>query len=107
MKKVGTKMWKAILALIEYIVKKWQYKSRVEDKIDMLIKSNAELKLETLRIKYLHFYHHQPWEANIISSIFDEYKKLGGNSWIDDLHEEWKKNLRKGTYKKPTKRSSK
>ena len=94
-------MWRVIISLLQYVGKQLTYRSRLEQKIDVLIQDNKELKLETLRIKYLHFYYHQPWEAQIISSIFDEYKARGGNSWIDELHVEWKRNLRNGVYKKP------
>lgn len=97
-------MFKWIKSFIQWIYREISYKKRIEQKMDMLFEQNIDNKLELLRIKYLFFYYHSPLEVTIISSIFDEYKKLGGDSWIDDLHETWKKNLRKGVYKRKAKK---
>lgn len=107
MKRIGIKMWKALIALIEVIIRRVQYKSRIEDKMDFLIEETKQNTLGLLRLRYLYFIEHRPTEVSIICVIYDEYKKRGGNSEIDAIHAEWKKNLRKGIYKTPTKRKKK
>lgn len=97
-------MLKSIKNCLKWVYKEISYKKRLEQKIDMLVEQNIDNKIELLRIKYLFFYYHSPLEVIIISSIFDEYKKLGGDSWIDDLHAIWKENLRKGVYKRKAKK---
>ena len=49
------------------------------------------LKMDTLRLKFLTMVQQSPTEVAIILALFDEYKKEGGDSWIDDIFLKWKK----------------
>ena len=85
-------MWKAI-----------SYKSRIEKKMDLLLTETQENTKGLLRLRYLYFVEHRPTEVSVICAIYDEYKKRGGNSEIDAIHAEWKKDVAKGIYKRKRK----
>ena len=97
------KMLKWLSFLFEWIWKVCSYKSRIEKKINLLIEETNQNTLGLLRLRYLYFIEHRPMEVSIICAIFDEYKRRGGNSEIDTLHTEWKKNIAKGIYKRKRK----
>ena len=94
---------KYLASIITGIGKWWSYKSRFEKKIDLLIMETKENTKGLLRLRYLYFIEHRPTEVSIICAIYDEYKKRGGNSEIDAIHAEWKKDVAKGKYKKARK----
>lgn len=96
-------MFKWVSLLGEWVWKACSYKSRIEKKMDFLIEQAKDNKLELLRLKFLHFVEHKPTEVVIICSIFDEYKSLGGDSWVDDIYLAWKKKIAKGGYKRSQK----
>ena len=96
-------MFKWVTLCGEWVWRALSYKNRIEKKMDLLIEQSKDHKLELLRLKFLHFVEHKPLEVTIISSIFDEYKALGGDSWIDDIHTDWKKKIAKGAYKRKSK----
>lgn len=91
MKKVGKVMWRAILEIVRFVVRRISYKTRFESKIDMLIQDNKDLKLEMLRLKILQLIQHNPEEKTIICKLYDTYKNQGGNSFIDDMYKKWAK----------------
>lgn len=49
------------------------------------------LKLDTIRIQLLYLWAHDPKNKDAIMSLYDEYRRLGGNSFIVEMFEEWKK----------------
>ena len=69
------------------------------DKLDALI-------LTTKRLEYLNMRHHNPDDEASISAIYDEYKRLGGNSYIDMNYHEWS-NKKRGSKKVASKRQIK
>ena len=97
------KMLKWLSFALEWIWKVCSYKSRIEKKINLLIEETNHNTLGLLRLRYLYFVEHRPMEVSIICAIFDEYKRRGGNSEIDAIHAEWKKNIAKGIYKRKRK----
>lgn len=94
---------KWLSALFEWLWKAISYKSRIEKKMDYLIAESQENTKGLLRLRYLYFIEHRPTEVSVICAIYDEYKKRGGNSEIDAIHAEWKKDIAKGIYKRKRK----
>lgn len=63
------------------------------------------IRLSVKRLEYLNMRHHNEDDEVSINAIYDEYKKLGGNSYIDMDYEIWSK--RKKTNKSRSNRSQK
>lgn len=84
-------MFRRIFEFFKWINKQITYRNRLENKLDIILNNQDRIQLDVLRLKYLHMVQHNPNEKAIILLIFDEYKKMGGDSWIDDIHEEWLK----------------
>lgn len=98
MKKVGKKMWKALISLLEIIVRRVQYKSRVEDKIDSIINKQIDTERRVLRLEIISAMERD--DRAVVHNLYDIYKtQYSGNSYMDELYK---------TYcKKPTKRKKK
>jgi tRNA nucleotidyltransferase/poly(A) polymerase len=57
-------------------------------------KRNEEFKglLKSVkRLELLHLLDHKTKDAETICSVYDEYKELGGNSYLDEHFKEWRK----------------
>ena len=80
-----------LISIVQWAIRQLNYRKRLEEKMDAVLDNQANMKLDMLRLKYLQMVQHNPKEKAIILSLFDEYKRLGGNSWIADIHEEWLK----------------
>lgn len=50
-----------------------------------------EQSMDMLRIKILQMIHNSPNNVVAITSMFDEYTKKGGNSFVCDEFNDWKK----------------
>lgn len=50
-----------------------------------------QVKRDTIRIQLLYLWAHDPKNKDAIMSLYDEYRALGGNSFIVEMFEEWKK----------------
>lgn len=85
-------MWKLLLQFLLWVLKKIQYKRRLEGKIDDIIAKQAELELRTLRLELVSAMGRE--DDSVVYQLFDEYKTLGGDSWMDDLFLQWKSNKR-------------
>lgn len=98
MKKVGNKMWKALISLLEIIVRRVQYKSRVEDKIDSIINKQIDTERRVLRLEIISAMERD--DRAVVHNLYDIYKtQYSGNSYMDELY--------KNYCKKPTKRKKK
>lgn len=98
MKKVGVKMWRALIALLEMAVRRIQYKSRVEDKIDAIINKQINAERRLLRLEIISAMERD--DRAVVHSLYDIYKnEYSGNSYMDELY--------KNYCKKPTKRKRK
>ena len=86
-------MWRVIGEMISDLFK-WFFHNRRT--LDVIVETQKSMQLDILRLKFLQLVQHTPNERAIISSVFDEYKKLGGDSWVDDMYETW---LKKQKYK--------
>lgn len=56
------------------------------------------LKKDNLRLQALQMMQHDPTNRFAITFLYDQYKKQGGNSYLDAEYERWAKK-----YNKPTK----
>lgn len=82
-------MWKYIFIFIEKIAATFNYKKRVERKIDLMMRRVIRLEiLDAIKRK----------DTTTVYTLFDEYRLMGGNSYISDMVE---------TYLKKEKRSKK
>lgn len=55
-------------------------------------KENREMKLQLLRLQLLNLIQHPPVDSeNTIDTLFTQYKKLGGNSYICSIYDNYKK----------------
>lgn len=86
MKKVGNFMWKALLDIIKSAVRWFNYKNRLEGKVDMMMRRLIRLEItEAIKRK----------DTQTVLMLFDEYKALNGNSYITLLVENFLKTNKK------------
>lgn len=94
MKKVGVTMWKALISLIEILIKRIQYKSRVEDKIDAIINKQIDTERRILRLEIISAMERD--DRAVVHSLYDIYKtEYSGNSYMDELYKNYCKNPKK------------
>lgn len=53
------------------------------------------LKKDNLRLQSLQMMQHDPTNRYAITLLYDQYKKLGGNSYLDAEYEKWAKKYNK------------
>lgn len=90
-------MWKAIISLIEWVIRRVQYKDRLEDKLDTVLKNQNEHDKRLLRLEILEAIRRD--DRGTVHRLYDDYKALGGNSYLNEVY--------KNYCKHPTKRSKK
>ena len=90
-------MWSAIINLIQIIVKRIQYKGRIEDKLDSVLSNQAEHDKRLLRLEILDAMRRD--DRAVVHQLYDEYKAIGGNSYLLELYKDY--------CKKPKQRSKK
>jgi hypothetical protein len=90
-------MWRAVFAFIEWIAKKIQYKGRIEDKLDTVLSNQSEHDRRLLRLEILDAMRRD--DRATVHQLYDEYKAMGGNSYLLELYKDY--------CKKPKKRSKK
>lgn len=80
MKKVGLYMLRNIINLVKWTLKQITYRSRLEDKVDLALRRLLRLEIiDAIRRK----------DKTTVHMLYDEYKKLGGNSYIQEMYEEY------------------
>lgn len=97
MKRIGKAMWSAIINLIQIIVKRIQYKGRIEDKLDSVLSNQVEHDKRLLRLEILDAMRRD--DRATVHQLYDEYKAMGGNSYLLELYKDY--------CKKPKQRSKK
>lgn len=97
MKKVGVKMWRALIALLEMVVRRIQYKGRLESKVDLMLANSAEHNKRLLRLELDAAMRRD--DRATVHQLYDEYKAMGGNSYMQELYKDY--------CKKPNKRRKK
>ena len=97
MKKIGRAMWSAIINLIQFFIKRAQYKSRLESKVDLMLINSAEHNKRLLRLELDAAMRRD--DRATVHQLYDEYKAMGGNSYMQELYKDY--------CKKPKQRSKK
>ena len=59
---------------------------QISDKLDKFVDSQAEINRTSKRLEIMRLIDHDPNQVLLVSSLYDEYKKGGGNSYIDNLY---------------------
>lgn len=90
-------MWRLILTLVEWGIKRFHYKGRIEDKLDSVLSNQAEHDKRLLRLEICDAMRRN--DRATVHQLYDEYKAIGGNSYMLELYKDY--------CKKPKKRSKK
>ena len=90
-------MLRLVASLIEWGVKRWHYKSRFEGKLDAMLSNQIEHSKRLLRLEISEAIRRD--DRAVVHQLYDEYKAMGGNSYMNELYRDY--------CKKPTKRSKK
>lgn len=86
MKKVLRIMWRSVVDLLANFVKQLGYRSRLEGKVDVLMRRVIRLEIsEAIKRK----------DTQTVCDLFDEYKALGGNSYMTHLVEQYIKQTKR------------
>lgn len=80
-------MWKSLLKILEWTFKQITYRNRLENKVDLALRRLLRLEIiDAIRRN----------DKTTVHMLYDEYKKLGGNSYIQEMYEDYiKKTKRK------------
>ena len=86
MKRVLNIMWRSIIELIGHVVKWLGYRNRLEGKVDMMMRRLIRLEIsEAIKRK----------DTQTVCDLFDEYKAMGGNSYMTHVVEAYIKEANK------------
>ena len=88
MKRIGRIMWGAIIEVVKGFGKWLLYRSRLEGKVDMMMRRLIRLEIVSAIERK---------DTTTVCSLYDEYKLIGGNSYITHMVEEY---IKKTTKKK-------
>ena len=73
-------MLRNIINLVKWTLKQITYRSRLEDKVDLALRRLLRLEIiDAIRRN----------DKTTVHMLYDEYKKLGGNSYIQEMYEEY------------------
>lgn len=86
MKKVGRFMLKAIINIVQYFARRFMYNSRLESKVDMMMR-------RLIRLEIINAIDRK--DTKTVYELYDEYKAVGGNSYITHMVENYTKKLNK------------
>lgn len=91
-------MWRLIISLVEWAVRRVQYKGRIEDKLDAMLVKQVELARKVCRLEILDAM--RRGDRAVVHQLYDIYKnEYAGNSYMQELYKDY--------CKKPNKRSKK
>ena len=80
-------MWKNIIQFFDWIDRKIEYKHRMEQKADATLCLLKEHNKRLLRLEILEAIRRN--DRAVVHQLYDEYKALGGNSYIKELYKEY------------------
>lgn len=86
-------MWKAVFAVSEWIIKKIQYKTRMEAKLDTVLSRQDDLERRTLRLELLSAM--DRGDTAVVHQLYDEYRAMNGNSYCVALYNTYFKTINK------------
>ena len=73
-------MLRKTLAFVEWCIKQITYRNRLEQKVDLALRRLLRLEIiDAIRRN----------DKSTVHMLYDEYKKLGGNSYIQEMYEEY------------------
>mgnify|MGYP006923214064 CR=1 FL=1 len=75
--------------LYKWVVKAITYKQRLENKLDNIISTQSDIERRVLRLEILQAMERK--DKYTVYSLYDEYKKYNGNSYMDELFAKYKK----------------
>lgn len=67
--------------------------ARRDKLIEELRKELQQHRRDSLRLQILQLIHHDKKNRNTILHLLDEYHSMGGNSYIDDVADRWRRSL--------------
>lgn len=86
MKKAGRVMWRTLLSILEILLG-WIGRGRRIEKILL------DTRIRVLRLEILDAMNRQ--DTRLVCALFDDYKKLGGNHYLDALYEDYIKSTKR------------
>ena len=86
MKKVKLIMWKTLLAIIEMLIG-WIGRGRRIEKILL------DTRIRVLRLEILDAMNRK--DTRLVCDLFDDYKRLGGNHYLDAVYEDYIKSTKR------------
>jgi len=63
----------------------------IRTKLDFINDSLATNNLDTKRLELLNYLQHTPTNKALIHQLYDAYKAAGGNSYMDEVYQQWVK----------------
>jgi len=94
MKRICRYMWRLVISLIEWAVKRIQYKSRFEGKLDAVLSNQSEHNKRLLRLELDAAMRRD--DRGTVHQLYDDYKAIGGNSYMNELYKEYCKHNKRG-----------
>lgn len=86
MKKVGKIMWRTLLSILEILLG-WIGRGRRIEKILL------DTRIRVLRLEILDAMNRK--DTRLVCTLFDDYKKMGGNHYLDALYEDYIKSTKR------------
>lgn len=86
MKKVKLIMWKTLLAIIEMLIGWIGRGHRIE-------KVLLDTRIRVLRLEMLDAMNRK--DTRLVCDLFDDYKRLGGNHYLDAIYEDYIKSTKR------------
>lgn len=86
MKKAGRVMWRTLLSILEILLG-WIGRGRRIEKILL------DTRIRVLRLEILDAMNRK--DTRLVCSLFDDYKKMGGNHYLDALYEDYIKSTKR------------
>lgn len=86
MRKVGKIMWKALISILQILLG-WIGRGR---RIESII---LDTRIRVLRLEILDAMNRK--DTRLVCDLFDDYKKMGGNHYLDAIYEDYMKSTRK------------
>ena len=79
-------MWKALLSIVEILIG-WIGRGRRIEKILL------DTRIRVLRLEILDAMNRK--DTRLVCDLFDDYKKLGGNHYLDTIYEDYIKSTKR------------
>ena len=86
MKKAGRVMWRTLLSILEILLG-WIGRGRRIEKILL------DTRIRVLRLEILDAMNRK--DTRLVCALFDDYKKMGGNHYLDALYEDYIKSTKR------------